>query len=1175
VSGEQLDLFSAQVEPGPVPTPTPTPTPEPSAVAAAPAVAVALPEPAAPALADQAARDEATSRIDTSFVVSAGAGAGKTRTLIQRLEQVLDRGGDPARIVAITFTERAARDLVDKLRAQLPEPLVPMVESMSVGTIHAFCLGILRRHPLEAGLPPVFSTQDELLSRSDAHDRALRLHRRFFEAVHDLDDPEVRDAIDVLVEENGLYHLGSLVELVDRQWDRFDELQLVEPAPWRSTFRAALAPVRELTADPDVPATLRAKLVTLADTVDRCLAAESPAGALGSLPRRAGLGNTGGTAGKPWRDRAQGCLDAARTAIHDTVVRRLLGILVPLVLAEAHDRYRNGNVSFDDILVLTRRLLARHDTVRRRLRGEIDHLCVDEFQDTDAVQYDIVQALTAPGEEGGATPVLFAVGDPKQSIYGFREAEVALFEQLHELPHVTRLELFTNFRSRPGVLRWVNEVFERWFAADAADGQVPFRPLDHHVADAPAVVTVIGGAIDAPAGQVARAQARDLARTITAAHGTWQVRDRAADAAPGASPTRPARYADIAVLVRTRADLLHLEPALRRAGVPYVIEGGALLYDTREVRDLIRVLAAVNDTASRIKVVTALRTSVLAVSDTELVAHREAGGSWSLDAPADRPGHPAVVAALAALRRWAEARHRIAPPELLDLLARRSLSRAASLVDGAHTTTWRRLRLVLDEARWWFEQTGGSLGEYLAWIASRIDADDRSNVTTDETDEDAVHVLTVHAAKGLEFPIVMVSGMGRPRPVGDHVRVAFVTDEHGRTSYGLKLGKLCTTGIAASADDAVQRLEAARLTYVACTRAEDHLVLCLHRSAKASRNAAAECAPHLPDDREDLVLRPAPVVPTAAVTPLDDRVDRPPPRASVWRVRSSWSATQLRHRDDDAPVSVPPVPTPVAAPGDRRAPGDTAADHGRVDDGPATDRDGAAADAAGPSSAAAGPSAAAAGPNSAAAGPSAADAGAAADDGGDGPGGAAGGRTESVHSKPPRPFAALPDQIGRYGTRVGRAVHGAVQVLPFHDPGPLVEAVVAQQCRAEEVPDRLVPYVERLVASILASEAWARMRRAAGVGTVRREMYVGAEVDGEGVYGIIDAVWLEHGRFVVVDFKTDHVLETPVVLAQRYRPQLAAYAAALRAATGRDVAETVLCVARPDGSPAATVPIAV
>jgi ATP-dependent helicase/nuclease subunit A len=182
---------------------------------------------------------------------------------------------------------------------------------------------------------------------------------------------------------------------------------------------------------------------------------------------------------------------------------------------------------------------------------------------------------------------------------------------------------------------------------------------------------------------------------------------------------------------------------------------------------------------------------------------------------------------------------------------------------------------------------------------------------------------------------------------------------------------------------------------------------------------------------------------------------------------------------------------------------------------------------------------------------------------------------ESVHSKPPRSFAALPDQIGRYGTRVGRAVHGVVQVLPFDDPLPFVAHLVVQQCRAEEIPERFHAYVDRLVQSIATSEAFARMAAAARSGTVRREMYVGAEVDGEGVYGIIDAVWTEGGRFVVVDFKTDHVLETPAVLAQRYRPQLQAYAAALRSATGIEVAATLLCVARADGSPALTVPIAV
>ena len=127
---------------------------------------------ARPTLVDQAARDTARTLIDAPVVVAAGAGAGKTEALIRRLETVL--GGDeadPDRIVAITFTERAARDLVNKLRIKLPANLVPQIELMRVGTIHSFCLGILRRHPLEAGLPPVFTTQDELMSGADAADR--------------------------------------------------------------------------------------------------------------------------------------------------------------------------------------------------------------------------------------------------------------------------------------------------------------------------------------------------------------------------------------------------------------------------------------------------------------------------------------------------------------------------------------------------------------------------------------------------------------------------------------------------------------------------------------------------------------------------------------------------------------------------------------------------------------------------------------------------------------------------------------------------------------------------------------------------------------------------------------------------------------------------------------------
>jgi ATP-dependent helicase/nuclease subunit A len=1070
-----------------------------------------------PTLPDQAERDQAQAHINRPLVVSAGAGAGKTETLIGRLRQALESGCPPDGIAAITFTERAARDLVDKLRSRLPASLIPTIDQMTVGTIHAFCLSILRRHPLEAGLPPVFSTQDELLAGADAADRAVRLRHRFFEQAGQLADPLLDEAIDVLVASNGVYHFEPLVALIDQQWDRFAEAQLPVAVGWRLGAATAAARITELAADRSVPERLRERLTSLVPQVQQFASATTMVDAMG-IELDTKWGNLGGGDGKPIRDEIKQLLAAATQAIQHDVLARVLHVLVPLVLAEARERYQAGNVSFDDILVLTRRLLGNHPDILAALRRDLVHLCVDEFQDTDAVQYDIVRALTRTGPSDQApAPILFAVGDPKQSIYGFRDADVTLFEQLRADPELTPLQLTTNFRSRPQVLRFVNSVFRSWFGADELKGQVPFSPLEAHVDEGPAMATVIGDEIEGTSDLVARQQADDIARVIATARGSWPCRID--------GQVLPARHTDIAVLVRTRADLVHLEPALRRAGIPYVVEGGALLYDTREVRDLLRVLAAVNDTASPITVVNALRTSVLAISDVELLAHRRLGGAWNPFVARDQPvGHPAVLQAMTSLRGWIDARHRTPVPELIAQIARQTTALAASVSDGAHVTTWRRLRLVLDEARWWFEQTGGSLGEYLRWVALRVDNDDRSNVTTDETDDDAVHILTVHAAKGLEFPIVIAAGLGRMRPHGDHVRARFHNDATtGVRSVGMKMGKLATVEWDSSGDRVVGELEAARLAYVACTRAEDHLVVCLHRVAGTRANSAAEMSPHLdPSHRVDLALVQPDIVATPGMVDLDENVDRPPARPVEWLVRSSWSATSLRHRLDDAATAV-----------DEEW---IAAEPEPVDPTASTDQD---------SDIMVGP---------------------------------ADTRPDSVHAKHARAFAALPDQIGRYGTRIGRAVHGVLQIVDLLDPRHDLAPLVARQCQAEEVPERFHAYVARLVDSLLDSEVFARMAQAHLVGTVRREMYVGAQIadhDGQdtGVYGIIDAIWLQDGRFVVVDFKTDHVLEPPQVLIERYQVQLQAYEQALHAATGRDVAELLLCVALPDGSPAATITI--
>lgn len=1068
---------------------------------------------ARPTLVDQAARDTARTLIDAPVVVAAGAGAGKTEALIRRLETVL--GGDeadPDRIVAITFTERAARDLVNKLRIKLPANLVPQIELMRVGTIHSFCLGILRRHPLEAGLPPVFTTQDELMSGADAADRIRRIRDAFFDRVAELDDPMLRQAIELYVSMYRLGMLHDLITLIDQQWDRFAEVSFELPDPWHTGCTAISDHIAAIAADPATPARLRELFAEASDGISKVAAAESMLTAIASIPAPK-FGNNGGASWKETRDDVKARIETISAAVYECALGHVLHVLVPIVLAEAELRYRRGQLSFDDILVLTRRLLTDRPEIRSRLRAEIDHLCVDEFQDTDIVQYDIVRMLTDAPAPGGAThrPVLFAVGDPKQSIYGFREADVALFEELRGLPGLTQLELSTNFRSRPAILRWVNEVFAQWFAA--GHGQVPFAPLAGHVPDAPAVVTVIGGRIDAAADEISRLQAVDIAATIAAASGAWTVRDH-----EGAE--RPARATDIAVLVRQRADLVHLEPALRRAGIPYVIEGGALLYDTREVRDLLRVLRAVNDTASPAKVVTALRTSVLAISDVELTEHRRAGGRWHLGSSgggADRPGEPHVLGELARLRRWSRVRHHTPVPDLLQQIATESWAHAASLSDGAHTTTWRRLRLVLDEARWWHEQTGGSLGEYLAWIDVRVDNRDRTNVTSDETDEDAVHILTIHAAKGLEYPIVLVAGMGRQSGTGGNVRAAIDDPGTGRRAL-VKMGRFAHRDATARfrSDDEVASLEAARLAYVACTRAKDHLVVCLHHRGKST---AAEMTPFL-GDVEPLELSTLGVVGRPPVAELSDRHDRPPARGADWRMRSSWSPTQLRHADGE--------PGPAVGPADPPDPEMPPIPVETVDTVEPTDAPAAAGEV-----------------------------------------------VDSVHSKPPRPFGALPDQIGRYGTRVGRAVHGVLQLVDLEAPGRGLDALVAEQSAAEDVPDRLVDYVGRLVQSVLAGDVFARMAAASATTTVRREMYVGGEVDGEGVYGIIDAVWMHDGAFVLVDFKTDHALLPAEVLADRYRPQLQAYADALLAATGVRVGEALLCVARPDGSPALSIPVPV
>jgi ATP-dependent exoDNAse (exonuclease V) beta subunit len=1153
-------------------------------------------------LRDQSDRDRMAAGVGQRVVAVAGAGSGKTTQLVQRVLTTLAGTADVApvpssKLAVITFTDKAARELIHRLRREAAGP----IDDAYVGTIHGFCASILRSFPIEAGLPPKFSTADEITSRTDAEARARAIVSR----VYDLsaEQPELREALAVVAAHVGLQCLPSVVAVIDQRWDQFEQLVLASP----SADDIARLHAAVLAAGDDFIACNPKPSPTLARFVEGLEAARGAAPEIAAAARLV-LPSLGGVGGKVMADGRAAIKDACTAlngAARTIVLHRLIEAFQPLVLDHAKRRIANGQLGYDDLLVLTRRLLVDHPEVRTELRRRYQRVFVDEFQDTDRVQFEIIDLLTSPDDEPAAgSPRLFAVGDPKQSIYAFRQAEVELFTTLAGAAdaggYLARLT--ANFRTRANVAAWINTVMARRFALPLVskakceelgalgvwppEVKVPYEPLAAErpsVAageDTPGPAVVLLGVDETPAptddsagasgsdGDVAdptdglaaapappalqarthetaelaqRAEATDVVGVVERAVGEgWGVLEEVHS--PDGTRTwssRAARRRDIAVLVARRTGLGELEDTLRRAGIPYRVEGGTLAYDRREVYELLRVLRAVSNPADELHLVTALRTSILGCSDRDLFAyrHRQVGrrGTWRIPSARDLPEPPApgdeseqagiarVKRALVQIDAWAREAHRRSPAALLTTIYDWSMGAAAAEFEGQHmvSETWRRVRYLIDEARAWTDETGGTLQEYLAWVADKVETVERSEIAPDETDEDAVRILTIHAAKGLEFPIVVVAGLGtKDNFMADQFRVAFTAG-----GAELKLGALATPGFPGR-DEIAAWAEEARLLYVAMTRARDHLVVSCHTSERSNPNPAQRIAGHLePSGAERWSAPPVAAAGAGDLPGIAELravvADRPVtddellPRPSLDR-RTVWTPSALAARDHDAIVEGSPAE--LAATDDAEPAAATAAPLDAVDPTP---------------------------------------------------------RDPGLARDPASGLEALRSR-GRYGTDAGKAVHEVMQRVDLADPTADLQALVDAACDNVDLVDAdQRDRVARLAASIIASGLFQRMRTAA---VCEREIYVGAvaEVDGvdSTIWGYADAVFqTETGAYAVVDFKTDSSATTEAELRERYRAQLTAYADVIERATDTRVGELWLLVGRTNG-PAQEIAIA-
>ncbi|MBV9417283.1 MAG: UvrD-helicase domain-containing protein, partial [Solirubrobacterales bacterium] len=546
----------------------------------------------------------AIERRDGDLLLDAGAGSGKTSVLVERfVRSVLEDGLDVGAILTITFTEKAAAEMRERIRRRLREldahEAARATEGAFISTIHGFCARVLRSHALAAGLDPAFvvlDTPDAERLADAAFDESLEELARA--------DPAVIDLI-AAYGAGGLR--GAILQVHDElrsRGERRPRLPELPPPPDLDTARRELQTAATLAAAElgaiDEPGAKVVESLARLERVADILAAEDPWP--GELWAIALPGGNGAALCTEACLRYTEALTAFRAAGEHRRAMRVHDLLDRLLrrFGERYARTKGevSGVDFEDLELECRELLRTDGALCERYRARFERIMVDELQDTNRVQLELIELL--------ARENVFTVGDAQQSIYGFRHADVELFERRSEelAASGARLTLDTNFRSRPQILSVINGVFER-----ALGDQ--FRPLQPGrqpapVGDEPLVELLVAdkGADWAMEGLGAPwrvAEARALAARLE--------RLLAGGTAAG----------DVVLLIRATTDLRVYERALEERGIPTYVIGGRGYWSHPQVIDMVSYLEALANPRAEEALFTVLASPLVGVSADALV----------------------------------------------------------------------------------------------------------------------------------------------------------------------------------------------------------------------------------------------------------------------------------------------------------------------------------------------------------------------------------------------------------------------------------------------------------------------------------------------------------------------------------------------------------------------------
>jgi len=831
-------------------------------------------------LDDAAERLRIQTALDETLFVEAAAGTGKTAALVGRIVEVLRTGrAELERIVALTFTDKAAGEIKLRLQAQIEtarqtssddekarfEKALEQLEVAHIGTIHSFCADLLREHPVEAGVDPVF----KIAADDEARGLLARVLDRWFQRVL-LDPPQgVRRLIrrrKARPDRGGTREalLEAAFTLAERRdytakWTRpeFDRTAAIDrltidlaaladfsgkAEKKRSRLAEAFGSIaafvreterQEAVSDRDYDG-LEARLVELAK--ERFWTYQGFGEMYGSGHRRDDV--------LAQRDRVSGELERFREQA-DADLSVCIREDLQQVLAEYETgKYREGRVDFLDLLIRARQIVRDNAKLRRKLQVRYTHFFVDEFQDTDPLQAEILLLLSANDAQEthyrNVTPEpgkLFLVGDPKQSIYRFRRADVRLYEQIREQllgSGAVHVKLTTSFRSVPGIQSAVNASFEPVMQRADDGAQADYVELARYrkaIADQPSVIALPVPEPYGSYGRMTRSAMEASYPTAVAAFIHWLLRDSGWQISqPGSGETtRGIEERDICILFRRfrsyfRDVAAPYARALESRDIPHVLVGGHSFLEREEVLGVRNVLMAIEWPDDALNVYATLRGPFYGFNDETLFLFREATGSLHPLQPAqDRlePHLQPVADALQELRGFHHGRNRKPLASTIhDFL--RTVRAHASLAVWPNGDQALRNCLHLAEMARSFERRGMSFRAFVEYLDERSGSGGGAEAPLLEAGTQGIRVMTVHRAKGLEFPVVILADPACSRT---GAMPSYTIDEE----KGLWAGPLC--GLAPhdlrlnlKEEKRREEEEAVRVAYVAATRARDLLV---------------------------------------------------------------------------------------------------------------------------------------------------------------------------------------------------------------------------------------------------------------------------------------------------------------------------------------------------------------